>query len=65
MTVDYMRAVNERYRSLGYAPYRWCRAEDAPPWRLLEKPLSAARVGLLSTAGASGRGRSRGSGSAR
>jgi len=52
MTVDYMRAVNERYRSLGYAPYRWCRAEDAPPWRLLEKPLSAARVGLLSTAGA-------------
>lgn len=52
MTVDYMQAITERYRSLGYAPYRWFRAEDAPPWQPFSKPLSAARLGLLSTSGA-------------
>ncbi len=52
MTVEYMRAVTERYKSLGYAPYRWVRAEDAPAWQPLAKPLAAARVGLLTTAGA-------------
>ncbi|MBI3372553.1 MAG: hypothetical protein HY017_12485 [Betaproteobacteria bacterium] len=52
MTVGYMQAITERYKSLGYAPYRWFRAEDAPPWQPLSKPLAAARVGMLSTSGA-------------
>ena len=49
--VQYMHAVNERYKSLGYTPYRWVQADDPPPWRPLAKPLSAARIGMLSTAG--------------
>jgi len=52
MTVEYMRAITERYLSLGYAPYRWFRAEDAPPWQPFSKRLSEARIGLLSTSGA-------------
>jgi D-proline reductase (dithiol) PrdB len=52
MTVKYMQAIAERYKSLGYTPYRWFRAEDAPPWQPLGKPLAAARVGMLSTSGA-------------
>lgn len=50
--VQYMHAVNERYKSLGYAPYRWVRAEEPPPWHALTRPLAAARVGMLGTAGA-------------
>ena len=50
--VQYMHAVNERYKSLGYAPYRWVHAADEPPWRALAKPLAATRVGMLGTAGA-------------
>lgn len=50
--VQYMHAVNERYKSLGYAPYRWVRAEDAPAWQALAKPLAQARIGMLGTAGA-------------
>ena len=52
MTVRYIRAVTERYKSLGYPPYRWFRAEDPPPWQRLAKPLAAARIGMLSTSGA-------------
>lgn len=51
-TVAYMQAVTERYKSLGYAPYRWFRAEDPPPWQPLAKSLATARIGMLSTAGA-------------
>jgi D-proline reductase (dithiol) PrdB len=51
-TVEYMRAVTERYRSLGYEPYRWFKADSPPPWQPLAKPLASARIGLLSTAGA-------------
>ena len=50
--VQYMAAVTERYRSLGYEPYRWFRADAPPPWQRLRKPLGEARIGLLSTAGA-------------
>lgn len=50
--VQYMQAIKERYLRLGYAPYRWFVAADAPPWQPLAKPLSAARLGLLSTSGA-------------
>ena len=52
MTVEYMRAITERYKSLGHEPYRWFRAEDPPAWARLGKPLSDCRVGLLSTSGA-------------
>jgi len=47
-----MQAVTERYKSLGYTPYRWFKAEDPPPWQPLSKPLAASRIGMLSTAGA-------------
>ncbi len=52
MTVGYMQAITERYRKLGYAPYRWFQADDAPPWQAPAKPLAAARIGMLSTSGA-------------
>lgn len=52
MTVNYMDAVRQRYEKLGYAPYRWFHAADAPPWQPLARPLAEARVGLLSTSGA-------------
>jgi len=52
MTVDYIRAITERYERLGYAPYQWYHAEDAPPWTALGKPLADSRLGVLSTAGA-------------
>jgi D-proline reductase (dithiol) PrdB len=52
MAVGYMQSIAERYQRLGYAPYRWFKAEEPPAWQPLSKPLSAARIGLLSTAGA-------------
>ena len=52
MSVQYMQGIAERYQRLGYAPYRWFRADGPPPWQALAKPLSAARLGVLSTAGA-------------
>lgn len=50
--VRYIDAVTARYQSLGYAPYRWYAATQPPPWAPLAKPLPAARIGLLATAGA-------------
>lgn len=52
MSVRYMHAITERYRRLGYAPYRWFSAADAPAWQPLRKPLAALRIGMLSTCGA-------------
>ena len=52
MPVNYMQAIRARYESLGYQPYRWIEADSAPPWQALTQPLSATRLGLLSTAGA-------------
>ena len=52
MAFRYMQAIAERYKALGYTPYRWFRAEEPPAWKPLAKPLSSARIGLLSTAGA-------------
>ncbi len=52
MSIDYMRAINERYLRLGYTPYRWYHAETPPPWQALAKPIAASRLGLLSTSGA-------------
>lgn len=51
MTVPYMKNTAERYRRLGYEPYRWFHADSAPLWTPLAKPLSEARVGLLCTSG--------------
>ncbi len=52
MSVHYMQAIRARYESLGYTPYRWFEADSAPPWQPMSKPLSSARLGLLSTSGA-------------
>ena len=51
MPVEYMRTIREKYSKLGYAPYGWHEATEAPPWTPLAKPLSDCRVGMLSTAG--------------
>ena len=56
MSVNYMQAIRIRYENLGYTPYRWFEADDAPPWTTMTMPLSRARLGLLSTAGAYVRG---------
>lgn len=56
MSVNYMQAIRARYEHLGYTPYRWYAAADAPPWQALTTPLATARVGLLSTCGAYARG---------
>lgn len=52
MPVAYIKSITERYERLGYQPYRWWRADAAPPWQALEKPLAALRLGLLSSSGA-------------
>ncbi len=52
MTVAYMQAITDRYKALGYTPYRWFRADDAPAWTPLGKRLADARVGVVSTSGA-------------
>lgn len=51
MYVEYIKGITERYSELGYAPYKWYRADQPPPWQPLEKPLSESRLGVLSTAG--------------
>ena len=51
-TARYIDFITARYHRLGYAPYRWFKAESEPPWTSLAKPLSQARVGVLTTAGA-------------
>ena len=52
MTVQYIASIKERYERLGYAPYRWFYADEAPPFEPLRKPLARSRVGVLSTSGA-------------
>lgn len=52
MPVAYMQSIAERYLRLGYVPYRWFKAEDAPAWQPLTRALSDARIGMLSTSGA-------------
>jgi len=51
MTVPYMKNTADRYKRLGYEPYRWFLADGAPSWAPLARPLGVARVGLLCTAG--------------
>ena len=52
MSVEYMKSIAERYQRLGHAPYRWFKAEEPPAFKPLAKPLSQARIGMLSTSGA-------------
>ena len=52
MAFRYMQAIAERYKALGYTPYRWFRAAEPPAWKPFAKPLASARIGLLSTSGA-------------
>jgi hypothetical protein len=47
--IPYMQRTREYYDRLGYAPYRWAHFTDVP-FASLRKPLSAARVALISTA---------------
>jgi len=54
--VAYIEAITERYRRLGYEPYRWYRREAPPEWTPVKKPLSQGRLGVLSTAGGYVRG---------
>lgn len=51
MPVRYIDNITERYNRLGYAPYRWFRADEAPAWQPLKKPLSDFTLGVLSTSG--------------
>jgi D-proline reductase (dithiol) PrdB len=50
--VRYIDGITERYERLGYAPYRWLHADDPPRLARLNKPLSQARIGALTTSGA-------------
>ena len=52
MPVRYIDAITARYTALGYQPYRWVTAEDPTAFTPLAKPLSEARVGVLTTSGA-------------
>lgn len=49
--VAYIDAITDRYRKLGYEPYRWYRREAPPEWTPVGKPLAQSRLGVLSTAG--------------
>ncbi len=54
--VRYIEATVARYARLGHEPYRYFRAGEAPPWAALRGPLSAARLGVVATAGCYVRG---------
>jgi D-proline reductase (dithiol) PrdB len=50
--VQYIKKTVDTYDSLGYPPYRWFFAEDAPNFVSVSKPLSESRLGMISSAGA-------------
>jgi len=52
MLVNYMHTIAERYKKLGFTPYRWFVADKAPSWQPLRKSLAESRIGMLSTSGA-------------
>lgn len=52
MPVRYIDAITARYTKLGYEPYRWAYADEPPAFTPMRKPLSEARVGVLTTSGA-------------
>jgi D-proline reductase (dithiol) PrdB len=52
--ISYVDALNEKYGSMGFPPYRWSENDDAPFTRL-KKPLSDCTVALLTSGGVSRR----------
>ena len=50
--IDYVAALNERYQSVGFPPYKWSSFKTTT-WTPFEKPLEEARVALLSSSGIS------------
>lgn len=54
--VDYLARTRAQYEALGYAPYRWVRNDDAPPFTPLGKPLTDCRVALVASGGIYRRG---------
>jgi D-proline reductase (dithiol) PrdB len=51
MPVKYIDQTRQLYDKLGYPPYRWFEAEDAPAFTEVLKPLSKSKLGMISTAG--------------
>ena len=49
--VRYIEAITDRYRKLGFEPYRWFHADSPPALAPLAKPLAGCRLGLLATSG--------------
>lgn len=52
MAVRYIDSITKRYEKLGFDPYRWFHADEAPAWTPLRKPLRDLKLGVLTTAGA-------------
>ena len=48
---QYIRQTRESYEKLGFEPYQWFEADSEPAFAPLRKPLSASRLGMISTAG--------------
>lgn len=50
--IRYVDALNDKYGSMGFPPYKWSVNETAP-WTSLEKPLGDCTVALLVSGGIS------------
>jgi D-proline reductase (dithiol) PrdB len=50
--IRYIDNIQSRYERLGYAPYRWLYADEAPAFTSIAKPISESRLGVVTTAGA-------------
>ena len=48
---QYIRQTRENYEKLGFDAYQWFHAETAPAFTPLSKPVSASKLGMISTAG--------------
>ncbi len=52
--ISYVDALNEKYGSMGFPPYRWS-SNDTTPLTRLAKPLSECTVSMLTSGGVSRR----------
>lgn len=52
--ISYVDALDEKYGSMGFPPYRWS-SNDTTAMTRLDKPLSACTVSMLSSGGVSRR----------
>jgi D-proline reductase (dithiol) PrdB len=50
--VKYIARTRQLYDKIGYPPYSWFHADSAPAFTPMKNPLSASRLGMVSTAGA-------------